>query len=739
MRQILQHLKTGELEVAEIPAPQPGSGEVLIQSRATLISPGTERMLVEFSRANLISKARQKPDKVRQVLDKIKADGLMPTLDAVFRKLDQPLPLGYCNAGVVLEAGPEVHDLNPGDRVVSNGPHAEIVSVPRNLCSKIPDGVSDEEAAFTVLGSIALQGLRLAKPELGEKFMVFGMGLIGLIAVQLLRANGCEVLAVDLKPERLKLAEEFGAGIVDLSSGGDPIAAAQEMTGGRGVDGVLVTASAKTDEIIHQAALACRKRGRIILVGVVGLNLQRSDFYEKEISFQVSCSYGPGRYDEKYEQGGRDYPYGFVRWTEERNFEAILDAMRENRLRVDNLVTDRFSISEAGAAYEKVASGPDSLGIILQYPGPVDRSGVVRLKDAAVRPSGRAVAGVIGAGNFANAVLLPALARTQARLAYVADLNGAAAREGARKCGGEQAVTDYRTILDDPEVNTIFITVGHHLHSRFVIESLQAGKNTFVEKPLAMNESELDEIISAYHSLANKPESQEKGHHSLATKPESEAKGGHSPLPTPHSLLVGFNRRFSPHTVKICNLLRGRSGPLCMNMTINAGAIPPDHWTQDPERGGGRIIGEGCHFIDLLSFLAGSPVKTVSAVMVGEGPAVRDDKTSIILGFVDGSIGTVNYFANGPKSYPKEMLEIFSDGRVIKMENFRRTRGYGFKDFRTFKTSRQDKGHRAEIAALIDLVEQGGRPLIPFDELINSTRASFAAVVSARENRMISL
>jgi len=682
-------------------------------------------MLVEFSKANLLSKARQKPEKVRQVLDKIKADGLMPTLDAVFRKLDQPLPLGYCNAGVVLEAGAGVHDLHPGDRVVSNGPHAEIVSVPRNLCAKIPEGVTDEEAAFTVMGSIALQGLRLAQPELGEKFMVFGMGLIGLIMVQLLRANGCEVLAVDLKPERLRLAEEFGARTVDLSAGGDPIAAAQELTGGRGVDGVLITASAKTDEIVHQAARSCRKRGRIILVGVVGLNLQRSDFYEKEISFQVSCSYGPGRYDEKYEQGGQDYPFGFVRWTEERNFEAILSALRDKLLRVDNLITDRFPIADAAAAYAKVATRSDSLGIILQYPDPVERSGVVRLKQVSSAAAGKAIVGVVGAGNFANAVLLPALAKTPARLAYVADLNGAAAREGARKYDGEQAVTDYRMILDDPEVNAVFITVGHHLHARFVCEALKAGKHVFVEKPLAMNKKELDEVISAYQSLA--------------PDPANQAKGDHSPFPIPHSLSVGFNRRFSPHTKKMRDLLKGRSGPLCLNMTINAGIIPPEHWTQDPERGGGRIIGEGCHFIDLLSYLAGSPVRTVSAVMVGEGPAVRDDKTSIIMGFADGSIGTVNYFANGPKSYPKEMLEVFSDGRVLKMENFRVTGGYGFKGFRTFKTSRQDKGHRAEIAAFIDLVVQGGGPLIPFEELINATRASFAAVTSAQENRTISL
>ncbi|MFH1037851.1 MAG: bi-domain-containing oxidoreductase [PVC group bacterium] len=711
MKQILQLLRTGQIEVAEVPAPRPGPGEVLISTRASLISPGTERMLVEFSRANLVRKARQQPEKVRQVLDKIKTDGLIPTLEAVFRKLDQPLPLGYCNSGVVLEVGARVRDLQPGDRVASNGPHAEIVSVPRNLCARIPEGVTDEEAAFAVLGSIALQGIRLVKPELGEKFMIFGMGLIGLITVQLLRSSGCEVLAVDLDSGRLNLAEGFSARTVDLSTGGDPIAAALSETGGRGVDGVLITASAKTDEIVHQSARACRKRGRIVLVGVVGLNLRRSDFYEKELTFQVSCSYGPGRYDENYEQEGRDYPYGFVRWTEQRNFEAVLAAIKENRLRVKDLITDRFSISDAGKAYQKVGDSTASLGIILQYPVQVERSGIITVKTVPSGPAGPVTVGLIGAGNFSRAILLPALAKTDARIKYIADLDGAAAREAARKYGGEQAATDYRVILDDPEVNTVFIAVGHHLHARFVCESLQAGKHTFVEKPLAINESELDESISIYQSL----------------------------LPNPQSLMVGFNRRFSPHTKKIIELLRGRTGPLCMNMTVNAGEIPPDHWTQDPERGGGRIIGEGCHFIDLFSCLAQSPVRTVAALMVGPGPAVREDKMAVIIGLEDGSIGTINYFANGPKRYPKETLEVFSGGRVIRMENFRVTRGYGFKGFRLFKTRRQDKGHQAEIKLFINRIREGGLPLIPFADLVNVTRATLAAVEAASTGRLIEL
>jgi len=666
-------------------------------------------MLVEFSKANLISKARQQPDKVKQVLDKMRSDGLVPTLEAVFRKLDEPLPLGYCNAGTILEVGEGVHDIQPGDRVASNGPHAEVVCVPRNLCAKIPDSVSDEQASFTVLGSIALQALRLAVPMLGERFVVFGMGLIGLLAVQLLRANGCEVIGVDVNPRRLELAEAFGAETVNVTTGGDPVVAAHAWSGGKGVDGVLITASATKDKIVHQAAQCCRKRGRIVLVGVVDLNLHRSDFYEKEISFQVSCSYGPGRYDEKYEQAGQDYPFGYVRWTAQRNFEAVLAAIQTHRLRVDELITDRFALDEALSAYEKIQNDGDSLGVILQYPGDADLSPIVTVARKPVAAVNQVVVGVIGAGNFSRGVLLPALGKTSAKIAYIADLDAATAYHAAQKFKAEQATTSYRKILDDPQVNAVFIVVGHHLHARFVCEALEAGKHVFVEKPLAMNTEELDQVVEAtLHA-------------------------------TEQFVMVGFNRRFSPHTARMKGLLANRSEPLCMNMTVNAGYIPPDHWTQDPERGGGRIVGEGCHFIDLLSHLCGNRVTTVSASMVAGDAGICSDKTSIVLKFADGSIGTVNYFANGSKSYPKERLEVFSDGRILTMENFRITKGYGFKGFRRFKTLQQDKGHESEVAAFIDLIADGGEPLIPFDQLANVTKASFAAVESALKNQTIIL
>lgn len=709
MKQILQHLKTGQMELAEVPCPQAGRGQVLIQTRTSLISAGTEKMLVEFSKANLVQKARQQPDKVKQVLDKIKTDGLMPTLEAVFRKLDEPLPLGYCNAGVVLEVGPGVADLQPGDKVISNGNHAEVVCVPRNLVAKVPENVSDEHAAFTVLAAIALQGVRLVQPTLGEKICVFGVGLIGLLTVQLLRSSGCEVLAVDLNPQRLELAQRFGAKTVDLSKGADPISAAKGFTGEQGVDAAIITASAKTDEIVHQAAESCRKRGRIVLVGVVGLNLRRSDFYQKELTFQVSCSYGPGRYDEAYEQGGHDYPPGYIRWTEGRNFEAVLGAMSNGSLDMAPLVTHRFKLDDALKAYETIENDRAALGVILQYGDHVNRSGVVTVSQRPTEATGKAIVGVIGAGNFSKAILLPALAKTKVRLAYIADLNGAAAKHAAVKFGAEKAVTDYRQILDDKQVDALFVVTSHNTHARFICEALEAGKHVFVEKPLCLHEAELEGIESAV-----------RNHQSAV-------------------LMVGFNRRFSPHTVKIRELVAGRGGPLCVTMTVNAGEIPADHWTQDPQRGGGRIIGEGCHFIDLLSFIAASPVRSVSATMVGEGPAVREDKMSIVLGFADGSVGTVNYFANGSKSYPKEVLEIFSDDRVLRLENFRVIHGFGFKGFKKFKTARQDKGHAAELAEFVRRIEHGGDQLIPFDQLKNVTEASFAAVRSAKERTTIRL
>jgi len=759
-----------------------------------VISAGSERTIVEFGKGSWLAKARSQPEKLEQVLQKLRTDGVVPTLEAVFAKLDEPLPLGYCNAGVVVEQGAgsreqgggraEGSEFRAGDRVVSNGPHAEFVAVPRNLCARIPDGVTDEQAAFTVLGSIGLQGIRLLQPTLGERVVVSGLGLIGLMTVQLLRAHGCDVLGVDLNPRRLALAEEYGARTVNVGAGGDPVAAVNAWTHGVGADGVIITASAKSDELVHQAAQMCRKRGRIVLVGVVGLNLRRSDFYEKELTFQVSCSYGPGRYDEKYEQAGQDYPIGYVRWTEQRNFEAVLSMLASGRLNVDKLITHRFPLADAAAAYGVVGSDPGALGVILQYPVEARRETRLVLREPSATAAGKAVVGVIGAGNFSKMTLMPALAKTPARIKCVCDLNGAAAAHLARKHGAESALTDAAQLLADPEVNAVFVAVGHHLHARFVCEALRAGKHVFVEKPLAMNVEQVREIVATAGSReqgaggaddrrlttddsgqgAGSGEregrttddrrqttagrergagSRERGAGSReqGVRGQRSEVGGGSKLRAPSSqlLMVGFNRRFSPHAVRMKSLLTERSEPLTLSMTVNAGFIPKEHWVHDPVRGGGRIIGEACHFIDLMVFLTGSLVKTVAAVMMGPGAAVRDDKMSILLGFEDGSVGTVNYFANGSKAYPKELLEVFSQGRVLRLDNFRKTEGYGFRGFKRFTTWRQDKGHQAEFAAFVERVERGGEPLIPLRELVNVTLASFAAVISADQRRTVEM
>ncbi len=711
MKQVLQNLRSGETTIAEVPAPGLGRNDVLIRTRASLISAGTERMLVEFGKASLIAKARSQPEKVKQVLDKIAADGLLPTLEAVFSKLDEPLPLGYCNAGVVVEVGAGVTEFAVGDRVASNGPHAELVAVPKTLCAAIPDDVTDEQAAFTVLASIGLQGIRLIGPTFGEKVAVVGLGLIGLVCVQLLRANGCEVLGIDLNADRLARAARCGAEVVDLSAGADPVMAAEAWTAGRGVDAVLITAAAKTDEIIHQAAAMSRKRGRIVLVGVVGLNLRRADFYDKELTFQVSCSYGPGRYDAAYEQGGQDYPYGFVRWTEQRNFEAILAALGHGGLAVDDLITDRIKLDAAADAYGKIIADPATLGVVLQYADEVESAREVTVTPAAaVAAAGKVAVGVIGAGNFAKSVLLPALAKTDARIAYIADLNPAAAQHAASKFRAGKAVSDYRRILKDGDVDAAIIAVGHNLHSRLVCEVLAAGKHAFVEKPLAMNDEQLAEVLAAADAAPDR------------------------------MLLVGFNRRFSPHAKRLKALLGGRSEPLCMTFTANPGYIPYDHWVHDPVRGGGRIIGEACHFIDLMVFLAGAPVRTVAASCIGDEASIRtEDKMAILLTFADGSVGTLNYFANGDKRYPKETLEVFSDRRVFRLDNFRRLTGYGAGSFRRMTLMRQDKGHAGECKAFVARLAAGGEPLISRDELVNVTRASFAAVEAARTGRIITL
>ncbi len=698
MQQIFQDIKTGETVLSEVPVPQVCSGQLLIRTQRSLISAGTERMLVDFGRASLIDKARQQPDKVRMVLDKIRTDGLMATIDAVRSKLDQPLPLGYCNAGIVLEVGTAVTEFSVGDRVVSNGPHAGVVCVPANLCARIPDGVADDVAAFTVLAAIGLQGIRLAQPTLGEVVVVTGLGLIGLVTVQMLRANGCRVIGIDFDAKRLELARQFGADTVNPAAGEDPIAGALTLSGGGGVDAVIITASTNSSEPVSQAAQMCRQRGRIVLVGVTGLELNRADFYKKELSFQVSCSYGPGRYDANYEEKGQDYPVGFVRWTEQRNFQAVLDLMASGRLDANPLISHRFPLQQAAKAYELLSSGQPSLGIVLEYP----QIGREQLEQHTVPVPGNAVAAgkasvaFVGAGNYASRVLIPAFKEAGAGLHTVVSSGGVSAVHHGRKHGFATVSTYAVTAITEPAVDTVVIATRHDSHARYVVQALRAGKHVFCEKPLCLTLDELSQIEA-----------------------EAKARPG-------QALMVGFNRRFAPQVMRMKQLLATASGPKSFIMTVNAGEIPGESWVQDPTIGGGRIVGEACHFIDLLRHLSGNPIIQWQAVALGRHSsiAVTSDKATITLRFADGSVGVILYLANGHKGYPKERLEVFCAGRVLQLDNFRALRAWGWPGFERMRLWRQDKGQRACARAFVNAVRQGTASPIALDEIIDVSRVS---------------
>ena len=710
MKQIIQSFKTGDTMLEELPAPIVKRGSVLIQTTRSLVSLGTERMLVEFGKSNLISKARQQPDKVKQVLDKIRTEGLMPTLEAVFNKLEQPLPLGYCNVGTVIAVGDGVSEFKIGDRVASNGQHAEFVCIPKNLVAAIPADVSDEEAAFTVIGSIGLQGIRILNPTLGETIVVTGLGLIGLITAQLLIANGCKVIGIDVDQDKLDLASKWGV-ITFNPRNGDAVKFVEQETGGIGADGVLITASAKTDEIISQAARMSRKRGRIILVGVIGLNLSRAEFYEKELSFQVSCSYGPGRYDEEYEQRGTDYPLPFVRWTEKRNFEAVLQAISSGKLLVKEMITELVALTDYQKIYESIGSSK-SIASILIYPvqdnSNQSYNNTVVLDNRLFKGS-RGVIGIIGAGNFTKMTMLPALKGSGSLNKYIASAGGVSGTALAKKHNFTHSTTNEQEILKDTDVDLVMITTRHNQHANQVVSTLKSGKHVFVEKPLALSNDELNEIIEIYNNPLE----------------------GKKPTVT-----VGFNRRFSPHSIAIKKALG--NGPMNIIATMNAGFIPLNVWVHDLKIGGGRIVGEACHFIDLCAYLTGSKVNSVCMNSMDVSPQENTDNASILLKFEDGSNAVINYFSNGNKAYSKERLEVYSQERTIVMDNFRKTEAFGFKGFSGLKT-KLDKGHKTQFHELIKRVREGGDPLISFESIINTTRASFAAITSLKENRWVNV
>lgn len=706
MNQIIQNLNDGKTSLTEVPIPLCNSRSVLIQTSHTLVSLGTEKMLVDFGKGSFLQKAKQQPDKVKEVIAKVKTDGLAPTIAAVKNKLGQPIPLGYCNVGTVIEVGRDVTEFKVGDRVASNGPHAEYVSVPKNLVAKIPDGVSDEQAAFAVIGSIGLQGIRLVNPTLGETVVVVGLGLIGLITAQLLKANGCNVIGFDFDQSKVDLANSYGIDAVNPGKGVKQVEYVLEKTNQVGCDAVIITASNPSNEIISQSAQMSRKRGRIVLVGVIGLDIKRSDFYEKELSFQVSCSYGPGRYDSSYEEGGNDYPLPYIRWTEKRNFEAVLNALSNGTLEVDSLITERVPFENYSEIYDNIGKG-NSIASLLVYDTEKKSTDPrnVKITKSKTYAAGKPVLGVIGAGNFTGSTILPKLKAAGAQIKSIASSKGLSGSIQAKKHGIENSTTDYKGILADSEINTVLVTTQHGSHAMFVSKALESDKHLFVEKPLSTTWDDLEKVETALEN----------------------SKGW---------VTVGFNRRFAPLALE----LKKRLSPAPMNIiaTMNAGFIPPEVWVHDLKAGGGRIIGEACHFIDLCTYFTGSKVVEVCMNAMGPNAQANTDNASILLKYENGSNAVINYFSNGSKTYSKERIEVHQQNSTLVLDNWRKLTGFGVRGFSS-KRSKQDKGHFNQFKQLLESVEKASGPTIPWDEVLNTSKATLAAVDSLIEGKWISI
>ncbi len=705
MKQVVQSLRGGAPRVADVPAPLARQGRVLVANACSVVSAGTERMVIDLAKKSLLGKARERPDQVRRVLQKMRTEGVIATLKAVNARLDDPMTLGYASAGVVLAVGEGVQAFRPGDRVASNGPHAGVVSVPANLCARLPDGVPYEQGAFAVLGAIALQGVRLAETSLGETAYVIGLGLLGQIATALLRAAGCRVLGTDPDAGRCELAVRMGA-----EAAAPDLDAARVLSGthGRGADAVLITAATASSGPVALAGEAVRQKGRVVAVGAVGLDLPRRPYYFKEAAFVVSMSYGPGRYDAAYEERGHDYPAAYVRWTEQRNLQAVLDLMGNGRLDLSPLISHRFDIADAEQAYAMIEKSTEPyLGIVLRYPDVdvAEPERAVRLAPAAMK-DGAVGVGFIGSGSFARTVLLPAIgAATGVRPVVLCSAGGLSAALGGERFGYEIATSDVEATVSNPDVDAVFVATRHDLHAGLVLQALRAGKHVFVEKPLALSLAEIDEI--------------------------EQALGGPA---AGRILLVGFNRRFAPATDAVLAHFQNRSQPLTVSIRFNAGAIPEDHWTQSEEEGGGRIVGEACHAIDLATRLSGAPVVRVFAEAIGgpDAPAVRHDQAFLTCRHADGSVSSIAYLSGGDRALPKERVEVFGDGRAAVIDDWRRvTLAAGGKVKRS-TPARGDKGHRAEIQAFLDAIRHGTPP-IPWAQIKATSRAAILAVQSLRE------
>ena len=722
MKQLLQNIHNGVTEVVEVPIPQVQAGMALVHTRASLVSAGTERMLVEFASKSLVGKALSRPDLVRQLVDKAHREGVLSTVEAAFNRLDQPMPLGYSSSGVIEAIGEGMQGFKVGDRVACAGGgyavHAEFALVPNNLLASLPNIVDFDSAAFTTLGAIALHGFRLSQPQLGETVGVIGLGLLGLLAIGIARAAGCQVFGVDLDLTRVALAQQMGANAVLRQQA---VESALSFTHGRGFDHVLICADTTSSDPVELAGEIARDRGHVVAIGAVGLTIPRRIYYQKELSFINSRSYGPGRYDPAYEEGGQDYPIGYVRWSEGRNLQAFVELMAEKNLDVKPLITHRFPIENAPEAYKLITGKTNQpfLGVLLTYPEPSSRVHKLQTTKEPVKKAGLPITGVnsvrlgvIGAGNFGNAVMLPVLKKIPSvDLVAITSGSGLHAQYASKKYGFKYTAADENEILKDPQVNTISILTRHHLHAEQIIRALQAGKHVFCEKPLATTREQLIQIRDQLLSLENPP-----------------------------LLMVGFNRRFAPLARKLYDFIKMRQEPLVAHYNINAGNIPLTHWVHDPIQGGGRIIGEGCHFIDFLTFLVGSPPISVQAQGLPDDGRYREDNVVMVFTFSDGSLGTVNYLANGDKAFPKERVQVFTGGRVAVLDDFRTLElVHQGKRRVTRSTMRQDKGHRAEWDSFSAAILSGGPAPIPYGHLFGVSEATFAAMDALHSRNSIAI
>jgi predicted dehydrogenase/threonine dehydrogenase-like Zn-dependent dehydrogenase len=706
LKQILQSLKTGAVAVTDVPAPVVRPGFVLVRTAASLISAGTERMTVESGQKSLMGRAFDQPALVKQVIEKARNEGVLQTIDAVRSKLESFVALGYSAAGAVLEVGTDVTEFHQGDRVACAGvgyaSHAEVLAVPKNLCVRLPAQVNFDAAAFSTLGAIALQGVRLTEPTLGESVVVIGLGLIGQLAVQLLKANGCRVFGIDLDEKKIELARQFGAD-AGCAPGDGTKRSVMEWSRGRGADAVLITAASSSNQPVELAGEISRPKGRVVVVGAVGLNIPRKPYYDRELTLKISMSYGPGRYDPEYEERGHDYPFGYVRWTEGRNIEAFLDLLAEGRVNVESLISHRFKLAESERAYELITGNEPYLGVVLQYD--TERA-LERRIPLATKPSGPVSGvrvGLIGAGGYAKAMLLPNFKAAGAEFQSIATASGVTARAVGQQNGFRFCVSRAAEVIDDEQTNLIVIATRHDSHADLAQRGLEAGRHVFVEKPLALNDEELAGVIAAAQ--------QSQGH-----------------------LMVGFNRRFSPLALKARELFADRVTPLSINYRVNAGRAPRGHWAVDPKEGGGRIIGEVCHFIDFIHFITDSLTTRVYAEAISSSSQDinNEDSVFITLRLADGSNASIAYLAEGDRALPKERIEIFGGGKSFVLDDFHS--GSAWHNGRETKTKLrvQDKGQKDEIRAVCAMVRDGGRAPIALDDLATTTRATFRVMESLR-------